>query len=56
MDRSHVSVARRVIAEEADALRALAGMLDGSFDKAVELILAARGRVIASGMPCNCHR
>lgn len=55
MAGSHLSIARRVIAEEAAALTALAGILDDSFDTAVELILAARGRVIVSGMGKSGH-
>jgi arabinose-5-phosphate isomerase len=52
---SHIPVARRVIAEEAAALTALAGMLDDSFSAAVEMILAATGRVIVSGMGKSGH-
>jgi arabinose-5-phosphate isomerase len=53
-DSSLVS-GRRVIEEEAQALRALAATLDGSFLAAVELIAAVRGRVIVTGMGKSGH-
>ena len=55
MAASHISVARRVIAEEAASLAALSGRLDDAFSAAVELILAATGRVIVSGMGKSGH-
>lgn len=42
--------ARRVLTEEADALRDLAGRLDGAFVCAVELVLGCAGRVVVTGM------
>jgi len=42
--------ARRVIRIEADALSALADSIDSSFEKAVRMILASKGRVIVTGM------
>ena len=42
--------ARRVLALEADGLRALAAALDDSFTAAVDLLAQARGRVVISGM------
>lgn len=42
--------ARRVIRTEAEALLVLADRIDTSFEKSVELILAATGRVVVSGM------
>lgn len=50
-----LQVARRVLALEGDALSALAKSLDGSFARAVELMLAAEGRVIVSGMGKSGH-
>ena len=50
-----LEIARRVIGLEADALSLLASSLDGSFTKAVDLILAAHGRVIVSGMGKSGH-
>ena len=47
---SIVAEAKRVIQVEADALQAMAARIDGSFERAVELILASRGRVVVSGM------
>lgn len=40
---------------EAEALGLLADALDDSFDRAVELILAAKGRVVCSGMGKSGH-
>lgn len=48
-------IARRVIGLEAQALGLLAESLDGSFNRAVDLILAAKGRVIVSGMGKSGH-
>lgn len=50
-----LQIARRVILTEADALAQLAGTLDGEFEKAVNLILSAKGRVIISGMGKSGH-
>lgn len=50
-----LDVAKRVIGEEAGALRVLADSLDGSFEDAVELLLNAKGRVIVSGMGKSGH-
>ena len=46
---------RRVIRREAEALAMLADHLGASFDQAVEMILAAPGRVIVSGMGKSGH-
>ena len=43
-------VAREVLEIEAAAVRALVGQLDEGFDRAVELIRSAGGRVVCSGM------
>ena len=45
-----IAEARRVIQVEADALSAMAGRIDVSFEKAIDLILSSAGRVIVSGM------
>lgn len=50
-----IATARRVIGIEARGLAALAEALDGSFAAAVDLILAAKGRVIVSGMGKSGH-
>ena len=42
--------AKKVIRIEAEALLALADAINGEFEKAVGLILAARGRVVVTGM------
>lgn len=44
------ATARQVIEIEAAAVSGLVGQLDESFDRAVEVILAARGRVVCTGM------
>ena len=50
-----LATGQRVIRREAEALSALAGALGDSFSKAVELLMAARGRVIVSGMGKSGH-
>jgi arabinose-5-phosphate isomerase len=45
-----IAEARRVIQVEADALQAMASRINGSFEKAVELVLSSKGRVVVSGM------
>ena len=42
--------ARRVIRTEAEALLAMMERIDSSFEKAVDMILASKGRVVVSGM------
>ncbi len=43
-------IARRVLATEAAAVEGLIAQLDESFDEAVELMAACRGRVVCTGM------
>ena len=50
-----LATGRRVIAREAEALGLLGDSLGESFGRAVELILAAKGRVIVSGMGKSGH-
>mgnify|MGYP000022256026 CR=1 FL=1 len=50
-----VDLARRVLAIEAEAVQALADRLDETFTRAVDLILASRGRVIVSGIGKTGH-
>ena len=52
---SYLDTARRVIATETEGLNLLAAGLGDSFDRAVETILAARGRVVVSGMGKSGH-
>ena len=47
---SIIAEAKRVIQVEADALQAMAERIDGSFERAVELVLASKGRVVVCGM------
>ena len=50
-----LAVARRVLSTASEALKALAATLDGDFSRAVGLMLAAKGRVIVSGMGKSGH-
>ena len=50
-----LDLARRVLEIEAEAVRALADQLDGGFVRAIELILASKGRVIVSGVGKSGH-
>ncbi|KAB2955434.1 MAG: KpsF/GutQ family sugar-phosphate isomerase [Thermoanaerobaculia bacterium] len=50
MARSPREVAREVLEIEAAAVRGLAGQLDEAFDRAVERIRSATGRVVCTGM------
>lgn len=50
-----LELARRVLAIEADAVRALVGRIDESFLAAINLILASRGRVVVSGIGKSGH-
>lgn len=52
---AYLDTARRVIRTEAEGLALLADGLSDSFDRAVESILAARGRVVVSGMGKSGH-
>lgn len=55
-DRSQfLDTARRVIRAEADALGTLADGLNGGFVEAIDAILAARGRVIVTGIGKSGH-
>lgn len=52
---AYLDTARRVIRTEARALAELEQALDGAFDRAIELMLSATGRVIVSGMGKSGH-
>jgi arabinose-5-phosphate isomerase len=54
-DNPHIATARRVLAMEAEALGSLARLLGDDFVKAVEIILAAKGRVICTGIGKSGH-
>jgi arabinose-5-phosphate isomerase len=47
---SLIDKAREVIIKEADAVRSMADHLDGSFEKAIDLLYKCKGRVIISGI------
>jgi arabinose-5-phosphate isomerase len=46
----HVDYGRQVLKVEAEAVSSLMSKLDDSFDRAVEMILGCRGRVVCTGM------
>ena len=50
-----LETARRVLDTEAEALRALAGVLDDRFPRAIALLSAATGRVVVTGMGKSGH-
>ena len=50
-----LAVARRVIRAEIEGLEQLARALDASFGKALDFCVAARGRLIVTGMGKNSH-
>ncbi|MCE5311771.1 MAG: KpsF/GutQ family sugar-phosphate isomerase [Nitrospiraceae bacterium] len=47
---SSIEIARKVLKTEADAVAALIGKLDESFENAVEIIYSCKGRVVVTGM------
>jgi arabinose-5-phosphate isomerase len=53
--KSALELARRVLAIEADAVRALIGRIDERFLQALALILERRGRVVVSGIGKSGH-
>ena len=55
MSQTFLDTARRVIRIEAEALQQLEAGLDENFARAVEVLLAAKGRVIVSGMGKSGH-
>jgi arabinose-5-phosphate isomerase len=52
---SDLDAARRVLTTAAQALHTLADALDGDFSAAIDTMLAAKGRVIVSGMGKSGH-
>lgn len=50
-----IATGRRVLGIEADALQAMALMLDGRFSRAVERLAALKGRLIVTGMGKSGH-
>src|SRR5271170_2496711 len=48
--RMSQETARRVLRIEAEAIEGMAGRLDATFDRAVETLLACKGRVVVTGM------
>ncbi|MEL6617397.1 MAG: KpsF/GutQ family sugar-phosphate isomerase [Pseudomonadota bacterium] len=54
-DTPFIDTARRVVRAEADALNTLADAIDDSFRAAIDMLLAAKGRVIVSGIGKSGH-
>jgi arabinose-5-phosphate isomerase len=54
-DKALVESGRRTIGIEANALQALAARIDGGFVEACRLLLAAKGRVVCTGMGKSGH-
>jgi arabinose-5-phosphate isomerase len=54
-DFDAVAVGRRVLGVEAEALRVLAASLDEGFDRAVEILFQARGKIVCTGMGKSGH-
>ena len=50
-----IAVGRRVLAAEAEALTAQSAALDSAFARAVDLLFAAQGRIICTGMGKSGH-
>jgi arabinose-5-phosphate isomerase len=50
-----IATARRVLAQEAHALGAMADQLDGDFTRAVELLFKLEGRAVVTGMGKSGH-
>ncbi len=50
-----IAAAHRVLNYAGEAIRALNDSIDGAFTRAVEIVLAAKGRVIVSGMGKSGH-
>jgi len=50
-----IAIGRRVLAAEAEALASQAGALDASFGRAVDMLAAAKGRTICTGMGKSGH-
>jgi len=50
-----LQVARRVLSTASEALATLAQALNGEFGRAVDVMLAAKGRVIVCGMGKSGH-
>ncbi|MBV8978603.1 MAG: KpsF/GutQ family sugar-phosphate isomerase [Alphaproteobacteria bacterium] len=53
--QSDLAAARRVFAFAGEAIRSLSDTLDGAFTRAVDTLLAIKGRVVVSGMGKSGH-
>lgn len=54
-EHDDLAAAKRVLHQEADALRRLADSFDGTFLKALDILFAVTGRVIVTGMGKSGH-
>ena len=50
-----IGVGRRVLSVEAEALKTMAGALDETFAQAVEILFAAKGRIVCTGVGKSGH-
>ena len=50
-----VEQAKKVLNQEAEALRSIADRLDSSFERAIELLLACQGKVVVTGIGKSGH-
>ena len=55
MASSYLDTAKRVIRMEGDAVDALGERIDDSFNRACELLLNCKGRVVVTGMGKSGH-
>src|SRR4051812_42444294 len=53
--RLNIDLGKKILSQEADAIRALAENLDHRFDQCVEWMLACQGRVITCGVGKSGH-
>jgi len=54
-EEEDLTAARRVLRFAGEALASLSGALDGGFSRAVDILIAVRGRVVVSGMGKSGH-
>ena len=51
----HIETAIKCLRDESDAILGLIPLLDENFDKAVELILASKGKLVVTGVGKSGH-
>jgi len=55
LKKDYIHIAQKVIRKETDALTNLSSIIDSNFSTAVEIILAAKGKVIITGIGKSGH-